>query len=207
MATGRHTASSLRTDTAMVLVSGIGGTPVHAELRYRCDDPFAVQLRLSIPGSQLVIWTVGRDLLSTVSPSPAAWVTCTSIPPAAASSSNSARRHPPRGWSPTGASCRTSSPPRRPRFHPAPRSTTTPSTKNSSGSSTGKEHRPDRAGVTPHRTVPRPAGFRSICECGTKRVTKPAHPSRCDPRGPLSSWGTHRPRTRAGGSVPSPRGC
>jgi Streptomyces sporulation and cell division protein, SsgA len=103
MATGRHTASSLRTDTAMVLVSGIGGTPVHAELRYRCDDPFAVQLRLSIPGSQLVIWTVGRDLLSTVSPSPTVWVTCTSIPPAAASSSNSARRHPPRGWSPTGA--------------------------------------------------------------------------------------------------------
>src|SRR5664280_3880046 len=49
----------------MVLVSGIGGTPVHAELRYRCDDPFAVQMRLSIPGSQLVTWTVGRDLLST----------------------------------------------------------------------------------------------------------------------------------------------
>ena len=64
-AIGRHTASSLRTDTAMVLVSGIGGTPVHAELRYRCDDPFAVQMRLSIPGSQLVTWTVGRDLLST----------------------------------------------------------------------------------------------------------------------------------------------
>ena len=64
-AIGRHTASSLRTDTAMVLVSGIGGTPVYAELRYRCDDPFAVQMRLSIPGSQLVTWTVGRDLLST----------------------------------------------------------------------------------------------------------------------------------------------
>jgi len=64
-AIGRHTASSLRTDTAMVLVSGIGGTPVHAELQYRCDDPFAVQMRLSIPGSQLVTWTVGRDLLST----------------------------------------------------------------------------------------------------------------------------------------------
>ena len=50
-ATGRHTASSLRTDTAMVLVSGIGGTPVHAELQYRCDDPFAVQMRLSFPAA------------------------------------------------------------------------------------------------------------------------------------------------------------
>jgi len=37
-AIGRHPASRLRTATAMVLVSGIGGTPVHAELLYRCDE-------------------------------------------------------------------------------------------------------------------------------------------------------------------------
>ena len=64
-APGRHPAPGLRTATAMVLVSGTGGIPVHAELRYRCEDPFAVQMVLSIPGSQVVTWTVGRDLLTT----------------------------------------------------------------------------------------------------------------------------------------------
>ena len=58
----RQPASSRRTITGVVLVSGTGGTPVRAELRYRCDDPFAVQMVLSIGGGRSVTWTVGRDL-------------------------------------------------------------------------------------------------------------------------------------------------
>ena len=49
--------------THMLLVSD-GSLPlVHAELRYRCVDPFAVQLRLSLGRFQAVSWTFGRELL------------------------------------------------------------------------------------------------------------------------------------------------
>ena len=49
--------------TVMLLVSD-GSLPlVHAEFRYRCCDPFAVQLRLSLGRFQAVSWTFSRDLL------------------------------------------------------------------------------------------------------------------------------------------------
>ena len=41
------------TVTEMVLISDPTMPPVHAELRYRSDDPFAVQLLLSIDQSQI----------------------------------------------------------------------------------------------------------------------------------------------------------
>ena len=47
----------------MLLVSDDSLPLVHAELRYRCVDPFAVQLRLSLDRFQAVSWTFGRDLL------------------------------------------------------------------------------------------------------------------------------------------------
>ena len=47
----------------MLLVSDGSLPPVHAEFRYRCGDPFAVQLRLSLGRFQAVSWTFGRDLL------------------------------------------------------------------------------------------------------------------------------------------------
>lgn len=62
-ATVRHPALSLQTVTGMCLVSGTGGTLVRAELRYRCDDPFAVRMVFSAGVGQVVGWTVGRDLL------------------------------------------------------------------------------------------------------------------------------------------------
>ncbi|ACV79800.1 SsgA family sporulation/cell division regulator [Nakamurella multipartita] len=51
------------TVTEMVLISDPTMPPVHAELRYRSDDPFAVQLLLSIDQSPAITWVFGRDLL------------------------------------------------------------------------------------------------------------------------------------------------
>ena len=49
--------------THMLLVSD-GSLPlVHAEFRYRCVDPFAVQLRLSLGRFQAVSWIFSRELL------------------------------------------------------------------------------------------------------------------------------------------------
>ncbi len=49
--------------TEMILISDPTMPPVHAELRYRSDDPFAVQLLLSIDQSPAITWIFGRDLL------------------------------------------------------------------------------------------------------------------------------------------------
>ena len=38
---------------------------VHAELRYDCDDPFAVQMLLTIDESPAIGWVFGRDLVIT----------------------------------------------------------------------------------------------------------------------------------------------
>lgn len=87
-ATARHPALSLQTVTGMCLVSGTGGTLVRAELRYRCDDPFAVRMVLSAGVGQVVGWTVGRDLLMAGVRQPSVWVTFTSTPQVAMSSSS-----------------------------------------------------------------------------------------------------------------------
>ena len=49
--------------TEMILISDRSLPPVHAEFRYRSDDPFAVQLLLSVDQSPAITWVFGRDLL------------------------------------------------------------------------------------------------------------------------------------------------
>ncbi|WP_395729542.1 SsgA family sporulation/cell division regulator [Nakamurella sp.] len=49
--------------TEMILISDPTLPPVHAEFRYRSDDPFAVQLLLSIDQSPAITWVFGRELL------------------------------------------------------------------------------------------------------------------------------------------------
>lgn len=49
--------------TEMVLISDPALPPVHAEFRYRSDDPFAIQLLLSVDQSPAVSWVFGRELL------------------------------------------------------------------------------------------------------------------------------------------------
>ena len=175
-AIGRHTASSLRTDTAMVLVSGIGGTPVHAELRYRCDDPFAVQMRLSIPGSQLVTWTVGRDLLSTglAQPSglgdvhiyPTGGCVVIELRTQAPTARLVADRRCPAGL-PRRRGVPGSTRHRDRPLHPRPRTPPDPARARNTARTGPASHPPDRSQA---------GGIPIHCECGTKRVTIPAHP-------------------------------
>ena len=49
--------------TEMILISDPALPPVHAEFRYRSDDPFAVQLLLSVDQSPAITWVFGRELL------------------------------------------------------------------------------------------------------------------------------------------------
>lgn len=49
--------------TEMILISDPALPPVHAEFRFRSDDPFAVELALSIDQSPAITWVFGRDLL------------------------------------------------------------------------------------------------------------------------------------------------
>lgn len=49
--------------TEMILISDPALPPVHAEFRYRSDDPFAIQLLLSVDQSPAVSWVFGRELL------------------------------------------------------------------------------------------------------------------------------------------------
>ena len=51
--------------TEMLLISDPAIPAVHAELRYCCDDPFAVQMLLSIDQSPAICWILSRDLLIT----------------------------------------------------------------------------------------------------------------------------------------------
>ncbi|WP_420120321.1 SsgA family sporulation/cell division regulator, partial [Nakamurella sp.] len=48
------------TVTEMILISDPALPPVHAEFRYRSDDPFAIQLLLSVDQSPAVSWVFGR---------------------------------------------------------------------------------------------------------------------------------------------------
>lgn len=49
--------------TEMILISDPGLPPVNAEFRYRSDDPFAVQMLLSIDQSPAISWVFGRELM------------------------------------------------------------------------------------------------------------------------------------------------
>ena len=49
--------------TEMLLISDAALPAVNAELRYHCDDPFAVHLRLSVDQSPAITWVFGRELL------------------------------------------------------------------------------------------------------------------------------------------------
>ena len=49
--------------TEMILISDDSLPAVNAELRYYCDDPFAVQMLLSVDQSPAICWTFGRELL------------------------------------------------------------------------------------------------------------------------------------------------
>ncbi|MDQ6658930.1 MAG: SsgA family sporulation/cell division regulator [Actinomycetota bacterium] len=51
------------TDTAMMLVSAPGHPMVDAELRYTTQQPFCVQLSLSLDDSPAVEWVFARDLV------------------------------------------------------------------------------------------------------------------------------------------------
>ncbi len=51
------------TDTAMMLVSELGHPMVSAELRYATQQPFCVQLSLSLDDSPPVEWVFARDLV------------------------------------------------------------------------------------------------------------------------------------------------
>lgn len=51
--------------TEMILISDETLPAVNAELRYHCDDPFAVQMLLSVDQSPAICWTFGRELLMT----------------------------------------------------------------------------------------------------------------------------------------------
>jgi Streptomyces sporulation and cell division protein, SsgA len=50
--------------TEMLLISDPVLPAVQAELRYYCDDPFAVQMLLSIDQSPAICWVFGRELLA-----------------------------------------------------------------------------------------------------------------------------------------------
>ena len=51
--------------TEMILISDAALPAVNAELRYDCDDPFAVQMLLSVDQSPAIRWVFGRELLIT----------------------------------------------------------------------------------------------------------------------------------------------
>ena len=62
----QHTAAvhqMITATTEMLLISDPTIPAVHAELRYYCDDPFAVQMLLSIEQSPAICWIFSRDLL------------------------------------------------------------------------------------------------------------------------------------------------
>ncbi len=62
----QHTADHHQVTTAtteMILISDDSLPAVNAELRYYRDDPFAVQMLLSVDQSPAICWTFGRELL------------------------------------------------------------------------------------------------------------------------------------------------
>ena len=64
----QHTAAHHQVITAateMILISDASLPAVNAEMRYHCDDPFAIQLLLSVDQSPAICWIFGRELLMT----------------------------------------------------------------------------------------------------------------------------------------------
>jgi Streptomyces sporulation and cell division protein, SsgA len=64
----QHTAVHQKVATAtteMILISDPTLPAVNAEMRYQCDDPFAVQMLLSVDQSPAISWIFGRELLAT----------------------------------------------------------------------------------------------------------------------------------------------
>lgn len=63
-----HTAvdhQMITASTEMILISDDVLPAVNAELRYYCEDPYAVQLLLSVDQTPAICWTFGRELLMT----------------------------------------------------------------------------------------------------------------------------------------------
>jgi hypothetical protein len=63
----QHTADhhQVTATTEMILISDGSLPAVNAELRYYSDDPFAIQMLLSVDQSPAICWTFGRELLMT----------------------------------------------------------------------------------------------------------------------------------------------
>ena len=64
----QHTAVHHQVITAateMILISDASLPAVNAEMRYHCDDPYAIQLLLSVDQSPAICWIFGRELLMT----------------------------------------------------------------------------------------------------------------------------------------------
>jgi len=62
----QHTADHHRVTTAateMILLSEPSLPAVNAEMRYSTEDPFAVQMLLSVDQSPAISWVFGRELL------------------------------------------------------------------------------------------------------------------------------------------------
>jgi hypothetical protein len=62
----QHTADHHRVTTAateMILLSEASLPSVNAELRYSTEDPFAIQMLLSVDQSPAISWVFGRELL------------------------------------------------------------------------------------------------------------------------------------------------
>ena len=62
----QHTAPAHQTTAAtteMILISDASIPAVNTEFRYHCNDPFAVQMLLSVDQSPTISWVFGRDLL------------------------------------------------------------------------------------------------------------------------------------------------
>src|SRR6478736_7608960 len=62
----QHTADHHRVTTAateMILLSEAALPAVNAELRYSTEDPYAVQMLLSVDQSPAISWVFGRELL------------------------------------------------------------------------------------------------------------------------------------------------
>ena len=51
--------------TEMILISDASLPAVNAEMHYHCDDPYAIQLLLSVDQSPAICWIFGRELLMT----------------------------------------------------------------------------------------------------------------------------------------------
>ena len=57
--------------TEMLLISDAALPAVNADLRYHCDDPFAVHILLAVDQSPAITWVFGRELLITGARMPA----------------------------------------------------------------------------------------------------------------------------------------